>query len=87
MSSWNLKKMAEKKILQFDVTFALYMLTPMEKFSVCMSSPSPFSFLLIRRSFSKSIHFWPDGFNSLLTAPFWVNDVEWPNSGNPADKT
>ncbi|KAL6910849.1 hypothetical protein GGI43DRAFT_391323 [Trichoderma evansii] len=34
MSSWNLKKLAEKKMLQFDVTFALYMLTPMEKFTV-----------------------------------------------------
>ncbi|KAK1243695.1 hypothetical protein MKX08_001833 [Trichoderma sp. CBMAI-0020] len=32
MASWSLKKMVEQKMLQFDVTFATYMFTPMEKF-------------------------------------------------------
>ncbi|KAL7925445.1 hypothetical protein ACQKWADRAFT_284035 [Trichoderma austrokoningii] len=32
MASWNPKKFMEKKMLQFDVTFGMYMFTPMEKF-------------------------------------------------------
>lgn len=43
MASWSLKKMMEKKMLQFDVTFGMYMFTPMEKFFFCTSSPPSFS--------------------------------------------
>lgn len=35
--------MMEKKMLQFDVTFGLYMFTPMEKFFLCTSSSPSFS--------------------------------------------
>ncbi|PON30111.1 hypothetical protein TGAM01_v200551 [Trichoderma gamsii] len=33
----SLVKLMEKKMLQFDVTFATYMFTPMEKFFFCKS--------------------------------------------------
>lgn len=51
----SLVKLMEKKMLQFDVTFATYMFTPMEKFFFCKSLSFLFFAYLSGDPFSQNL--------------------------------